>query len=140
MEAESVPVGGKGAGLQGCLGERQPVRDVRLERHARALRPKARSDGRYRPPPPGDHAIAEAIAAGKLVITDPGTAEPFGEAVVASDGSDVDAIVREHVREPRRYREFVERAQASMERFRPAAVAARLLRNLVRPGGLDAAL
>ena len=37
--------------------------------------------------------IAEAIAAGKLVITDPGTAATFGDAVVASDGADVDGII-----------------------------------------------
>ena len=47
-------------------------------------------------------AIAEAISAGKLVITDPGTAAMFGDAVVASDGGDVDEIVQGFVAEPRR--------------------------------------
>jgi hypothetical protein len=85
-------------------------------------------------------AIAEAIAAGKLVITDPGTAEVFGDAAVASDGTDVDAIIEGYVREPRRYVDFVEAAQRSLERFRPAAVAGRLLRELERVGGRHAAV
>lgn len=65
--------------------------------------------------------IAEAIAAGKLVITDPGTAESFGGSVVASDGSDVDAIIAGFVAEPRRYGAVVRRAQQQLARFRPEA-------------------
>ena len=57
-------------------------------------------------------AVAEAIAAGKLVIADPGTAEGFGPAVVASDGTDVDRIVAELIAEPARYQAFVRAAQA----------------------------
>ena len=37
--------------------------------------------------------IAEAIAAGKLVLTDQATAKFYGPAVVRSDGSDVDEII-----------------------------------------------
>ncbi|MCW3782493.1 glycosyltransferase [Defluviimonas salinarum] len=55
--------------------------------------------------------IAEAICAGKVVITDPGTAEIFGEAVVASDGEDVDAIIAGFVANPNSYVRFVRRAQ-----------------------------
>lgn len=69
--------------------------------------------------------IAEAIAAGKVVITDPGTAAGFPGAVVASDGSDVDAIIRAFIADPRRYVSFVEAAQASLVQYRPAAFAAR---------------
>lgn len=69
--------------------------------------------------------IAEAIAAGKLVITDPGTAAGFPGAVVASDGSDVDAIIRAFIADPRRYVSFVKAAQASLVQHRPAAFAAR---------------
>ncbi len=65
--------------------------------------------------------IAEAIAAGKLVITDPETARTFGEAVVASDGDDVDAIIRGFVEAPDWYHAFVEAAQATLPRFGPAA-------------------
>lgn len=70
--------------------------------------------------------IAEAIAAGKLVITDPGTAAAFGDAVVASDGSDVDRIVAGFVAEPRRYVAFVQAAQQRLAEFRPAAFADRV--------------
>lgn len=66
-------------------------------------------------------AIAEAIAAGKLVITDPATAQSFGPAVIASDGSDIDAIIAAHVADPARYGAFVHAAQASLARFSPAA-------------------
>lgn len=61
--------------------------------------------------------IPEAIAAGKLVITDPNTAETFGEAVVASEGHDVDAIVASFVADPERYRQFVLRAQDRLSDF-----------------------
>jgi glycosyltransferase involved in cell wall biosynthesis len=71
--------------------------------------------------------IAEAIAAGKLVVTDPGTASSFGSAVVASDGGDVDAIVQGFCAEPHRYVHFVEAAQAELARFRPAVVVQRIL-------------
>ena len=56
-------------------------------------------------------AVAEAIAAGKVVIADRATAETFGPAVVASDGDDVDAIVAAFVADPERYIEFVAEAQ-----------------------------
>jgi glycosyltransferase involved in cell wall biosynthesis len=70
--------------------------------------------------------IAEAIAAGKLVITDPGTAAAFGDAVVASDGSDVDGIIAGFVADPNRYVAFVEAAQRRLSEFRPAAFAERV--------------
>ncbi len=63
--------------------------------------------------------IAEAIAAGKLVITDPGTAAPFGGGVVASDGSDVDALVAGFIAAPGRYARAVRQAQAGLARFAP---------------------
>jgi hypothetical protein len=61
--------------------------------------------------------LAEAIAAGKLVITDPGTAETFGPAVVASDGQDVDRLIRGFVADPARYQAFVQDAQARLAAF-----------------------
>ena len=72
-------------------------------------------------------AIAEAIAAGKLVITDPATAEAFGPGVVADDGDDIDRIVAEHVADPGRYAAAVRRAQADLARYRPEPVVARLM-------------
>ena len=61
--------------------------------------------------------LAEAIAAGKVVITDPGTAETFGDAVVASDGTDVDAIVANFIADPDRYGRFVIAAQGRLAEF-----------------------
>lgn len=79
-------------------------------------------------------AIAEAIAAGKLVITDPETAAPFGPGVIADDGTHVDAIVAAHLGDPRRYAAAVRRAQADLARHRPEAVVPRLL-SLIEAGG-----
>lgn len=84
--------------------------------------------------------VVEAIAAGKLVITDPGTAESFGDAVVASGGTDVDAIVARYVADPPAYQAFVRHAQATLERFRPAAFEAQVLARLDDLEALDHAL
>jgi hypothetical protein len=64
--------------------------------------------------------VAEAIAAGKLVIADPATAASFGPAVVASDGDDVDDIVARFVADPSAYAAFVAAAQDWLGRFSPA--------------------
>ena len=72
-------------------------------------------------------AMAEAIAAGKLVITDPAAAEPFGPGVIADDGSKIDRIVAQHVADPGRYAAAVRRAQTDLEGYAPASVTARLL-------------
>lgn len=77
-------------------------------------------------------AIAEAIAAGKLVITDPETAAPFGPGVIADDGTHVDAIVAAHLEDPGRYAAAVRRAQADLARHRPEAIVPRLLA-LIQP-------
>jgi len=61
--------------------------------------------------------IAEAIAAGKLVITDPGTAENFQSSVVASDGSDVNDIIADFIAAPGRYVRFVENAQRTLSAY-----------------------
>ncbi|CAN5739595.1 hypothetical protein BH23PSE1_BH23PSE1_17730 [soil metagenome] len=79
-------------------------------------------------------AIAEAIAAGKLVITDPGTAQGFGPGVIASDGRDVDAIVRRFIEAPEEYAKCVRAAQDGLEAFGPAAFAARAGRLLETDG------
>lgn len=77
-------------------------------------------------------AIAEAIAAGKLVITDPATAGPFGPGVVTDkgDGDGIDRTVAAHVADPGRYAAAVRRAQADLAAHRPDPVAERLLRLL----------
>lgn len=71
--------------------------------------------------------IAEAIAAGKVVITDPGTAENFGAAVVASTGDNVDMIIAGFVQDAARYTAFVEAAQASLAAFGSDAFTRQLL-------------
>lgn len=65
--------------------------------------------------------IVEAIAAGKLVITDPATAQTFSSAVVASDGSDIDEIIASYIAAPERYGRFVRKAQRWLRRFSGAA-------------------
>jgi hypothetical protein len=75
--------------------------------------------------------VAEAIAAGKVVITDPATATSFPEMVIASDGSDVDRLVAALVNAPERYTDVVRRAQSRLARFAPDAFVARVLPQLV---------
>lgn len=74
--------------------------------------------------------IAEAICAGKLVITDPETAATFGDAVHRSDGSNVDEIVAGYVADPSAYVRFVERAQETIQGFGPDRFAATVLSGL----------
>ncbi|MBA3910289.1 MAG: hypothetical protein C0524_10485 [Rhodobacter sp.] len=61
--------------------------------------------------------VAEAIASGKIVITDPGTAETFGNAVIPSDGHDLDQIIAGFIAAPDRYRAFVTAAQQGLAAF-----------------------
>ena len=84
--------------------------------------------------------VAEAIAAGKVVITDPVTATSFSEAVVVSDGSDVDRIVTELVGAPERYGDLVRRAQSRLAHFAPHAFVARVLPHLALGGAVPRAL
>ncbi len=73
--------------------------------------------------------IAEAIAAGKLVITDPETAAPF-PGVLKARPDEVDALVARHVSQPRLYREAVLKAQAGLQGYAPAQFAAMLERQI----------
>ncbi len=84
--------------------------------------------------------VAEAIAAGKVVITDPVTATSFPDAVVASDGDDVDRIVTDLVSAPERYVDVVRRAQSRLARFAPNAFVARVLPHLPLGGAVPRAL
>ena len=83
--------------------------------------------------------IAEAIAAGKLVITDEETAEPFGPGVVAATSKEVDRVIATHLNEPARYAAAVRRAQSDLAPHRPDAVLRRLT-PLLTPGELAHAL
>jgi len=79
--------------------------------------------------------IAEAVAAGKLVISDPDMAADFGGAVIAARPDEVDAIIARHCAEPALYRAQVLRAQAWLGRFSGAAFAERLPALLALPDG-----
>jgi hypothetical protein len=61
--------------------------------------------------------IAEAIAAGKLVITDPETAGPFGEGAVGADPGDVDHIIATYIADADRYKADVLSGQKALTRF-----------------------
>lgn len=67
--------------------------------------------------------IAEAIAAGKLVITDPETARSFGGGVIGARPSEVDRIVADHIAKPKRYQARVKQAQRDLARFSAARFA-----------------
>jgi hypothetical protein len=61
--------------------------------------------------------LAEGIAAGKVVISDPDTAAVFGDAVIAARPADVDGIIASFVADPARYAAHVRRAQARLADF-----------------------
>lgn len=65
--------------------------------------------------------IAEAIAAGKLVITDIETAKNFDGAVIADIGSDLDILIEGFKSQPQKYIEFVSKAQKRLEKFSPVS-------------------
>lgn len=70
--------------------------------------------------------LAEAIAAGKVVISDPQTAATFSGAVIAAQPGDVDRIIAGFIADPAGYRRQVERAQAGLAQYSGAAFAALL--------------
>ncbi len=72
--------------------------------------------------------LAEAVSAGKLVITDPASARTFGAGVIGLTVSEVESCIARHVNDPGLYCAQVRKAQASLsafssERFRGTALA-----------------
>lgn len=61
--------------------------------------------------------LAEGIAAGKVVISDPATASGFGGGVIAARPEAVDGIIAGLVADPARYGAHVRAAQAALARF-----------------------
>ena len=61
--------------------------------------------------------LAEALAAGKVAISDPGTAATFGGGVIGARPDEVDAIVARHIADPALYRAQVARGQAALARY-----------------------
>lgn len=64
--------------------------------------------------------LAEAIAAGKVVLSDADTAAVFGDAVIATRPEEVDAVIAAFLAEPGRYAAQVARAQARLADFSAA--------------------
>jgi glycosyltransferase involved in cell wall biosynthesis len=69
--------------------------------------------------------LAEAIAAGKVVISDAATAAGFAGAVVPARPEEVDALIRGFIADPGRYASQVRRAQATLSHFSAEAFRAR---------------
>lgn len=59
--------------------------------------------------------IAEATAAGKLVITDHGTASNLGEGIVGAEPSEVDGLIAGFINAPGTYVKTIQKAQKTME-------------------------
>ena len=58
--------------------------------------------------------LAEGIAAGKVVISDPGTASVFAGGVVAAEPEEVDRIISEFIADPESYIRQVRQGQAAL--------------------------
>lgn len=65
--------------------------------------------------------LAEGIAAGKVVLSDPETAANFGGAVIGCQPAQIDALIGHYIAEPAAYRDHVLRAQACLDRYSSAA-------------------
>lgn len=61
--------------------------------------------------------IAEAIAAGKVVLSDPETAASFGEGVVCATPTSVSRTIHQFIHEPNTYIDQVRKAQAVLEQY-----------------------
>lgn len=61
--------------------------------------------------------IAEALAAGKVVLANADTGATFGDAVLSCRPADVDGIISDLIAHPHRYHEQVSRSQSALERF-----------------------
>ncbi|MBM7069931.1 glycosyltransferase [Actibacterium sp. 188UL27-1] len=81
--------------------------------------------------------IAEAIAAGKLVITDPDTAQIFGPGVLGAQPFEVNDLVAKHIAAPALYASRVEMAQAGLSRFSASAFKERFNRTIAGPPAFD---
>jgi len=69
--------------------------------------------------------LAEGVAAGKIVISDPETASVFGGAVQAAAPQDVNEIIQSYIADPSTYRSDIRAAQRALEQFSPSAFATR---------------
>lgn len=84
--------------------------------------------------------IPEAIAAGKMVITDPGTGQTFGPAVITASPEDASSIISHYCAQPRAYEAFVRKAQAWLTRFSSQTFAQQIQTELGKLKGKPGAL
>lgn len=61
--------------------------------------------------------LAEGMAAGLVVITDPGTASSFGKGAIGVQPDEIDAVIARHVRQPDLYQRQVQAGQDALARF-----------------------
>lgn len=61
--------------------------------------------------------LAEAIAAGKVVISDPHTAKTFKGGVIGCAPEEVDTIIKGFIQRPKTYAKQVKKAQAALAQF-----------------------
>jgi hypothetical protein len=61
--------------------------------------------------------LAEGIAAGKIVISDPETASNFGDSVIPAEPHEVNGLIEGFIAQPKTYVDFVHKAQQSLRRF-----------------------
>lgn len=61
--------------------------------------------------------IAEALAAGKVVLSNSDIGATFGDAVISCRPTDVDAIISDLIAQPHRYHEQVSRSQSALARY-----------------------
>jgi hypothetical protein len=79
--------------------------------------------------------LAEGVAAGKVVISDPATAETFHGAVIGAHPTEVDGIIDGFVQSPARYRDHVLQAQARLGAFSASEFRLMFSRVLQTAGG-----
>jgi hypothetical protein len=79
--------------------------------------------------------LAEAMAAGKVVITDERTASSFGNGVIAARPNEVGAIIGALVENPRAYGAQVRRGQKTLEKFSASAFRTFFMRHVLTNEG-----
>ena len=86
--------------------------------------------------------FAEAISAGKLVITDPETAQNFGDGVVGIAPQEVDARIKAFINDPKSYEDCVREAQETLKSFSPESFETQVkqIMNAMRDKGQKVAL
>ena len=80
--------------------------------------------------------IAEALAAGKVVLTNPDIGKTFGDAVLGCRPGEVDDIIADLVADPRRYHQQVSKSQQALERYSAQNFGAMLSKILTTDGGV----